>query len=127
VVPIAAGNGAGVTALAFRDARHGVAVGGVIGGTGSGPRAARTTDGGRTWTVISEPVAPGPVYGAAYARVRGKAVLVAVGPGGASYSVNDGDTWTLLDSASYWSVGFGSRGTGWMVGPKGRVVRIDWR
>jgi hypothetical protein len=33
----------------------------------------------------------------------------------------------MLDSSPYWSVGFGWGGTGWMVGPKGRVVRIDWR
>jgi photosystem II stability/assembly factor-like uncharacterized protein len=127
VVPLAAGSGAGVTAIAFRDARHGIAVGGVISGTATGPRAARTTDGGRTWSVITDPSFSGAVYGVAYAMVRGKAVAVAVGPGGAAYSVNDGDTWTLLDSAPYWSVGFGRRGRGWLVGPKGRVVRLDWR
>jgi hypothetical protein len=33
----------------------------------------------------------------------------------------------MLDAAAYWSVGFGGAGAGWMVGPKGRIVRIDWR
>ena len=127
IVPIVGGSGAGVTGLAFRDARHGIAVGGAIGGTATGPRAARTTDGGKTWLVITDPTFAGPAYGVAYTRVRGKPVLVVVGPGGASYSVNDGDTWIQLDAAPYWSVGFGPRGTGWMVGPSGRVVRIDWR
>ncbi|MBC7840700.1 MAG: hypothetical protein H7099_00210 [Gemmatimonadaceae bacterium] len=127
ILPLASGSGAGATAVAFRDARHGIAVGGVIGGTATGPRAARTIDGGRTWSVITEPSFTGAVYGVAYTTVRGKAVVVAVGPGGAAFSVNDGDTWTLLDSAAYWSVGFGRRGRGWLVGPKGRVVRLDWR
>ena len=127
VVPLASGTGAGITALAFRDLRHGIAVGGVIAGTATGPRVARTTDGGRTWSVVSEPPFAGAIYGAAYAQVRGKAILVAVGPGGAAWSVNDGDSWAALDSAPYWSVGFGRNGSGWLVGPKGRVVRVDWR
>ena len=127
VLPLASGSGAGATAVAFRDARHGIAVGGVIAGSATGPRAARTIDGGRTWSVITDPSFSGAAYGVAYTTVRGKFVVVAVGPGGASYSVNDGDTWTLLDSAPYWSVGFGRRGRGWLVGPKGRVVRLDWR
>ena len=127
VVPLASGSGAGVTALAFRDLRHGIAVGGVIASTATGPRVARTTDSGKTWTVVNEPPFTGAIYGAAYASVRGKFILVAVGPGGAAWSVNDGETWTLLDSAAYWSVGFGRRGTGWLVGPTGRVVRLDWR
>ena len=127
VVPLAAGSGAGTTAIAFRDLKHGVAVGGVIGGTGSGPRIARTTDGGATWLVVNEPPFAGAIYGAAYTRALGKDILVAVGPGGAAWSVNDGDSWAMLDAKAYWSVGFGRNGYGWLVGPKGRVVRLDWR
>ena len=126
-VPLVGGSGAGITALAFRDVRHGIAVGGVISGTATGPRVARTTDGGRTWTVVNEPPFTGAIYGVSYGTVRGKAILVAVGPGGAAWSVNDGETWTLLDSAAYWSVGLARRGSGWLVGPNGRVVRLDWR
>jgi photosystem II stability/assembly factor-like uncharacterized protein len=126
-VPIVSGAGAGITALAFRDRIRGVAVGGAIGGTATGPRVARTTDGGETWMVVNDPPIVGALYGAAYAVRGSRAVLVAVGPGGAAWSADDGDTWAMLDSSPYWSVGFGWGGTGWMVGPKGRVVRIDWR
>ena len=126
-VPLVRGPGAGITAIAFRDRLHGVAVGGAISGSAIGPRAARTTDGGRTWRVIPDPPFAGPAYGAAYARVGRAAGLVVVGPGGAAWSANDGASWAMLDTASYWSVGFGADGTGWMVGPKGRVMRIDWQ
>jgi photosystem II stability/assembly factor-like uncharacterized protein len=126
-VPLVGGAGAGITALAFRDRKRGVAVGGAIGGTATGPRVARTSDGGETWTVVSEPPIVGALYGAAYAVRGGRALLVAVGPGGAAWSTDDGDTWAMLDAAPYWSVGFGLGGTGWIVGPKGRVLRLDWR
>jgi len=127
-VPLVAGSGAGITGLAFRDRLNGVAVGGVIAGKATGPRAARTRDGGATWTVVADPMISGAAYGAAYgSSVGGKAVLIAVGPGGAAYSLDDGDGWTVLDVAPYWSVGFASNGAAWLVGPKGRVVRVDWR
>lgn len=126
-VPLVGGSGAGITGLAFRDRLHGVAVGGVISGKATGPRAARTKDGGATWTVIPDPPFTGAAYGAAYGSVEGKPVLIAVGPGGAAYSLNDGDSWTLLDASPHWSVGFASTGAAWLVGPKGRVVRVDWR
>jgi photosystem II stability/assembly factor-like uncharacterized protein len=126
-LPLVGGTGAGATAVAFRDNDHGVALGGVIGGTAVGPRASRSSDGGRTWTLANDPPFAGAVYGAAYAQTSGGAILVAVGPGGAAYTRDDANTWTMLDAAAYWSVGFGSAGAGWMVGPKGRIVRIDWR
>jgi photosystem II stability/assembly factor-like uncharacterized protein len=126
-VPLVGGSGAGITGLAFRDRLHGVAVGGVISGTATGPRAARTSDGGATWTLIPDPAISGAVYGAAYGMVGGRAVLIVVGPSGAAYSLDDGDTWAVLDAAPYWSVGFAGNGTAWLVGPKGRVVRVDWR
>lgn len=126
-VPLAAGSGAGATSVAFRDRTHGMALGGVIGGNATGPRAARTADAGATWTVVTDPPFAGAVFGAQYTTVAGQAVLIAVGPGGAAFTRDDGATWTMLDTAAYWSLGFGQRGTGWLVGPKGRVVRVDWR
>jgi photosystem II stability/assembly factor-like uncharacterized protein len=126
-VPLVSGPGAGITGLAFLNARTGVAVGGTIAGTATGPRAARTRDGGATWTVITDPAITGPAYGVAAGMVGARQILIAVGPGGAAWSADEGDTWTVLDTASYWSVGFSPTGAAWMVGPKGRVVRVDWR
>ena len=36
-------------------------------------------------------------------------------------------TWSALDTASYWSVGFASARAGWMVGPRGRIAKIQVR
>jgi hypothetical protein len=49
---------------------------------------------------------------------------VAVGPGGASYSLDNGSTWESLSTDSYWSVAFTPSGTGFLVGPEGRLARV---
>ena len=89
-------------------------------------RVVRTDDGGRTWITVASPGFAGAVYGLAV--VPGlPGALVAVGPGGAAYSVTDGASWTALDSASYWSVGFASPRAGWLVGPNGRIAKVSFR
>jgi len=127
VVPIVSGEGAGITGLAFRDRRHGIAVGGTISGKAAGARVARTSDGGATWVVAGEPPTAGPLYGVAAGVAAGRPVLIAVGPGGAVWSGDDGATWTLLDASPYWSVGFGAGATAWLAGPRGRIARVDFR
>ncbi len=126
-VPLVAGAGAGVTGLAFRDRVHGVAVGGVISGTATGARVARTNDGGATWTTAGEPPTSGALYGVAYGVAGGRPVWIAVGPGGAVWSGDEGATWTLLDAAPYWSVDFGGGSVAWLAGPRGRIVRVEFR
>lgn len=120
-------NTTGHTTIAFRDERHGLAAGGDIGSRDdTRPNVMVTTDGGATWTMTgSRPTFAGAVYGAAY--VPGAAgLVVAVGPGGASFSRDDGATWQPLDTLEYWSVTFASRTAGWMVGPGGRVVKVSF-
>jgi photosystem II stability/assembly factor-like uncharacterized protein len=126
-VPLVGGSGAGSTGIAFRDAMTGVVVGGAISGAATGPRAARTADGGATWSVTAEPTFAGAAYGVAYGSAAGVPVLIAVGPGGASWSGDDGASWRPLDAAPYWSVGCAVSGPCWMAGPKGRIVRVDWQ
>ena len=125
--PLVATEGAGATTIAVRDPRHFVVLGGTIGGKATGPRVARTSDGGQTWQLGGDLPFTGAVFGSAYAHVGKASVLVAVGPGGAAYSLDDGATWRPLHDGPYWSVGFGPDGRGWMVGPKGRITRVDWR
>ncbi|MBA3344947.1 MAG: hypothetical protein H0T44_06540 [Gemmatimonadales bacterium] len=124
--PVAAGPSAGLTAVAFRDAKHGVALGGDVaqpGGTGD--NVAVTDDGGRTWRKAAWPPFPGAVFGAVYATGVEPATLVAVGPGGMALSRDDARSWVLADTLAYWSVGFGGGSVGWAVGPAGRMTRIE--
>jgi photosystem II stability/assembly factor-like uncharacterized protein len=125
--PIAAGPTAGLTTVAFRDERHGTVLGGDVGKNDdtTSQNVAITSDGGRTWKLGRRPPIPGAVFGAAYATGLSPAALIAVGPGGMARSDDDGRSWQRLDSLPYWSVGFGKGSTGWAVGPKGRIVKIE--
>lgn len=127
VTPIVHGQASGIAALAFRDTLIGVALGGPIAAPDSvATTVARTNDGGRTWTAGGHPTFSGAVYGAAYVPGGGP-LLVAVGPKGASWSRDDGRSWTSLDTAAYWSLGFATPGRGWLVGPDGSIVRVSLR
>lgn len=118
--PLAAGvESAGGFSIAFRDRDRGVIVGGdyrkpdAAAGT-----AARTGDGGKTWTLVEKP----PPFRSAVARSGGE--WVAVGTSGADASADDGATWRPLDKGAYNSVAFTATGDGWAVGPKGRVAKF---
>jgi photosystem II stability/assembly factor-like uncharacterized protein len=125
--PVVAGTAAGITTVAFRSGADGLVAGGAIADAeATGVRVARTADGGRSWAPAGDPSFSGAVYGAAYARAAGADALVTVGPGGASYSRDDGSTWLALDTLSYWGLGFAD-GVGWLAGPEGRIVRLRFR
>ncbi|MGH7720120.1 MAG: oxidoreductase, partial [Gemmatimonadaceae bacterium] len=65
------------------------------------------------------------IYGGVYVPGARRPTLVAVGPKGADVSLDDGATWTRLDTLAYWSVGFASPRAGWAVGPGGRIVKLS--
>ena len=124
-VPILSGTAtSGITSLVFRDDAHGVAVGGDIRDTvGYTQNVIATGDGGTTWSVGGPLAFAGAAYGASFVPGT-QATLVAVGPQGAAYSLDDGGTWQGLDTLSYWAVGFADAANGWAVGPEGRITKI---
>jgi photosystem II stability/assembly factor-like uncharacterized protein len=126
-LPLAPGSQtAGAMTLAFRDTLHGVALGGDLDAPDVyRDNVTRTDDGGRTWMPGGRPPFAGPVFGSAYLPGGHQTALVAVGPGGAALSPDDGRTWTALSAQGYWAVGVVER-RGWMVGPKGRITRLDF-
>lgn len=115
---------AGLTSVAWLDARRGVAVGGNLAVTDVALDAvAWTEDGGATWTPGARVPFPGTIFGATMVPGPDE-LIVAVGPGGSAWSRDLGRSWAALDSVNYWSAGFAGRDAGWAVGPRGRVTRF---
>lgn len=123
---VVSGQFSGIASLAFRDTLHGVALGGRLGAHEEfSDNVAVTADGGRTWTLATRTPFPGAVYGAVCVPLARGPVLVAAGPRGLALSRDDARTWTSLDTAAFWAVGFASPRAGWAVGPGGRITRIS--
>ena len=126
-VPILQGSStSGVVSLDFRDPFRGMLGGGdIVASDVRQANVARTTDGGQTWTLTTPTPFPGAVYGLSY--VPDEVTIVATGPGGAAWSPDEGDSWSLLPGISNcWAVGFASRSAGWLVGGEGQIVKIDF-
>jgi photosystem II stability/assembly factor-like uncharacterized protein len=113
-----------LTALAFRDARHGYLFSGISGDSAGG--IAASDDGGATWRVTAFPAFIGGAYAGAVVPSPGFRTVVAVGLRGSAWSADGGGTWTPLDTNNYWGVAFASRRAGWAVGKSGRIVRLGW-
>jgi len=117
----------GLTSVVFRSADDGAAAGGDIGAPDTyADNIALTEDGGESWWLVAGPTFPGAVYAIAYIPGAPVATLVAVGPGGASYSTDDGGSWASIADDSYWSLAFTPSGIGFLVGPDGRLARLDF-
>ncbi|MBI4545820.1 MAG: oxidoreductase [Gemmatimonadetes bacterium] len=129
--PLAASQTAGIFALAFRDSLNGVAGGGDYrdsAGTAAarlagGANVLRTADSGITWALASPSDPPGVRYGLAYVPGAATPTLMAVGPAGSGYSLDDGTTWTRLGDVGYNTVSFASPAAGWAAGTGGRIAR----
>jgi photosystem II stability/assembly factor-like uncharacterized protein len=124
--PIRAGiPSAGIFSIDFRDARNGVISGGDYQQPSlRGRNLASTRDGGHTWTLVDSAASPAG-YRSAVAYVPGVTgrVLVAVGLNGTDISRDGGRSWLTVDSVAYNSVAFAAPGSGWAVGPAGRIAR----
>lgn len=124
--PIVAGPAAGITSVAFRDAIHGVAVGGDIARPDTfSLNVAVTGDGGTTWTAATSTPFPGAAYASAWVPGAPIPTLVAVGPGGLAFSIDEAVTWTPVDTLNHWGLGFASPDAGWAVGPGGRITHLS--
>jgi photosystem II stability/assembly factor-like uncharacterized protein len=150
--PVASAEAGGIFSLAFRDARHGFAIGGDFTATGPAVNAlAVTGDGGRTWRPVAAEDAPdfyrsGSAFVQERSRQRGhhagrsghgsghrsdgrahaSLTALAVGPTGSDISFDGGKTWTAFDPASggFDSVECASDGSCWASEKAGRVARL---
>jgi photosystem II stability/assembly factor-like uncharacterized protein len=124
-LPITTHAGSGPQSIAFRDDRNGIALGGGNGAQPGDALAASTVDGGHTWVARTRPPLRTGVWGGVYVPSARRPTVVAVGPGGAVFSTNDGASWNAIDSLEYWSVGFASARAGWAVGTRGRITKLS--
>ncbi|MGR8007187.1 WD40/YVTN/BNR-like repeat-containing protein [Streptomyces hypolithicus] len=121
---IASGDPArGVFGLAFRDRRHGIAVGGDYrAGQASPDAAAVTDDGGHTWR---QSKTPPPAYRSGVAWLpHSRSAALAVGPTGTDLTLDGGLNWRTVDTGSYDTVDCTADIGCWAAGEKGRVARL---
>lgn len=126
--PMVKGAAAGMTAVDFRDAENGIAVGGRIDNYSSDTASAAvaiTHDGGRNWVLANRPSRAGALFGVTMLPAVGNEVAIAAGPGGLFLTRDNGTSWTVLDERSFWSVTSNGR-TAWASGPRGTAVRIEF-
>lgn len=122
--PLPAGPTAGIFGVAFGDTLAGVAVGGDYTDTTSAAvNVIRTRDGGRSWESAGRSAPSGVRWGVAWTRGPAGPMVVAVGPSGSGYSVDDGATWVPVGSTGFNTIAFAPDGVGWAAGVDGLVAR----
>jgi photosystem II stability/assembly factor-like uncharacterized protein len=121
--PVATGSSTGIFSIAFRDALHGVVVGGDFQKERDAvDNAAVTSDGGKTWTLVKGLSGYRSVVAC---RPGSKGWWIAVGPSGADLSTDDGRSWTPVSGGGFHAFAFAAGGrVGWGVGEKGAIARF---
>ena len=124
--PLLAGPSAGIFSVAFRDANHGVIVGGDYKKENEAvDNLAVTSDGGATWTLMKGLSG----FRSAVAYVPGTTALVAVGPSGTDYSTDDGRNWVRLAGPGFDTLSFSralvnGRVACWAAGARGSLGKL---
>ncbi len=127
--PIVQGTDAsGGFSIDFRDPHRGILAGGDLADEGVPTNnVAVSAAGGRTWQLAAPTPFPGAAFGLSYVRGLGQRTVAATGPGGAAWSPDEGESWTLLPGVEgYWAVAFASPQAGWLVGTEGRILKISF-
>ena len=122
--PLHAGPSAGIFSVAFRDALHGIVVGGDYKlEDEANDNAAVTSDGGRTSTLIRGLSGFRSVV--RYLPGAKTSTILAVGPRSADYSTDDGKTWLRIQGPGFHTFSFAPDGrAGWGAGGEGRIARL---
>jgi len=122
--PLAAGQSAGIFSIAFRDEKHGIVVGGDYRKESEAvDNLAVTNDGGVTWKLVKGLSG----YRSVIAYVPGKKTpaLVAIGPSGGDYSLDDGQTWKPIEGRGFDTFSFIPRkNIGWAAGAEGALGKL---
>ena len=122
--PLAAGQSTGIFSIAFRDEKNGVVVGGDYSKEAEAvDNLAVTNDGGVTWKLVKGLSGFRSVV--AYVPGSKTPALVALGPSGGDYSLDDGQTWKPIAGPGFDTFSFIPRkATGWGAGAKGVLGKL---
>ncbi len=122
--PLTAGPSTGIFSIAFRDAKHGVIVGGDYTKEKEAVNnLAFTNDGGVTWTLAQGLTG----FRSVVAYVPGTKTLIATGPAGGDYSTDAGRTWKPIDGPGFDTFSFAARTSiGWGAGAKGSLGKLQF-
>ena len=120
--PLASGPSAGIFSIAFRDAHHGIIAGGDYRKEQEAvDNVAVTSDGGATWRLVKGLSG----FRSVTAYVPGTKTIIALGPSGGDYSLDDGQTWTKLDGPGFDTFSFAPRKQiGWGAGANGSIGKL---
>jgi hypothetical protein len=118
-VPMAGGSdSSGIFSLFFRTLKVGIAVGGdYTKPNKSAGTAARSTDGGKTWTASTTPPHG---YRSSVQWSESLKAWITAGTNGSDISRDDGRTWQPLDDGNWNALSLP-----FVVGPKGRIARLN--
>jgi photosystem II stability/assembly factor-like uncharacterized protein len=122
---LASGRTSGIYSISFRDAEHGVVVGGDYAREEAAlDNVAVTSDGGTTWTLVRDRGLSG--FRSVVTHVPGTAsTWLALGPSGGDVSTDDGRTWSPIGGPGYDTFSFApGRAFGWGAGSRGRIGRL---
>ena len=124
--PLAAGQSTGIFSIAFRDPKHGAIVGGDYRKEQEAvDNLAVTSDGGATWKLVKGLSGFRSVV--AYVPGANTPALVAVGPSGADYSLDDGQTWSPIEGRGFDTFSFvPHKPTGWAAGANGGLAKLTF-
>ena len=122
--PLASGPSSGIFSIAFRDAKHGVIAGGDYTKEQEAiNNLAVTSDGGATWTLVKGLSG----FRSVVAYVPGQKTLIAIGPSGGDYSLDDGRTWTTITGPGFDTFSFApGKQIGWGAGAKGTIGKLTF-
>ena len=77
---------------------------------------AKTSDGGKNWTLIDNKAIPGYISCVKYVPQSKGNKLFAVSTEGIFYSSNSGDTWKKISNKGFYSIAFVDKDTAWLSG-----------
>ena len=124
--PLASGPSSGIFSIAFRDAKHGVIAGGDYKKEQEAvDNLAVTSDGGVTWTLVKGLSGFRSVV--TYVPGTKTPTMIALGPSGGDYSLDDGRTWKPIDGPGFDTFSFApGKQLGWGAGATGKIGKLSF-